>query len=182
MNDIGAHYLETVRALLQSQKRLADRALAQLSDAQLHEAPGPDANSVAVIMQHIVGNMRSRWTDFLTSDGEKSWRQRDAEFEDQNAERDALSAEWEAGWRCLFDAIDSLTSKHLSQNVTIRGEAHTVIEAIERQVSHYGYHVGQLVFVARLVSPTNWISLSVPKGRSADFNRTLGYEAEPPTH
>ncbi len=179
---VGAHYLDTVRKILRSQKRLADRAIEQLSDTQLHDAPGTESNAVAVIMQHIAGNMRSRWTDFLTTDGEKSWREREAEFEDQRADRETLMEMWETGWRCLFEAVDPLTPEQLLQNVTIRGEAHTVVEALERQVAHYSYHVGQIVYVARLLSPTNWTSLSIPKGASADFNRTLGYEAEPPTH
>ena len=126
---------------------------------------------MAVIMQHLAGNMRSRWTDFLTSDGEKSWRDRDGEFVDDNASREDLQRLWEQGWRSLFDALAGLSDSDLGKEVLIRGKPHTVIGAINRQIAHYGYHIGQIVLIARILAQDNWQTLSIPRGESEAYNR-----------
>jgi len=152
-------------------KRLADRAIEQLTDDQLHKALDPETNSVAVIMKHIAGNMRSRWTEFLTSDGEKPWRQRDNEFVDDIASGEELQQIWEQGWKCLFDALSELNDSDLDKEVCIRGKPYTVIGAIDRQIVHCGYHIGQIVLVARILARDNWRTLSIPRGESEEYNR-----------
>ncbi len=161
-----ASAVETFRG----QKELADRAIAQLTDSQLHKALDPATNSVAVIMKHMAGNMRSRWTDFLTSDGEKEWRHRDSEFVDEIASRDKLQQMWGSGWKCLFDTLSPLSDDDLGKEVLIRGKPHTVIRAIDRQIDHYGHHVGQIVIVARILAQDNWTTLSIPRGESEAYN------------
>jgi hypothetical protein len=158
--------LETFRG----QKRLAERAIEQVTDAQLHESLGKDTNPIAVIVKHMAGNMRSRWTDFLTSDGEKSWRDRDGEFVDTLATRKEVLAAWEEGWRCVFQALEPLSDADLERQILIRGDAQTVVRAILRQIDHYGYHVGQIVLVARLLAGERWQTLSIPRGGSAAYN------------
>lgn len=153
------------------QKELADRAIAQLTDEQLHEALDSETNSVAVIMQHLAGNIRSRWTDFLTSDGEKPWRDRDGEFVDGNASREELQRLWEQGWECLLGALTQLSDGDLGKEVLIRGKPHTVIGAIDRQIAHYGYHIGQIVLIARILAKDKWTTLSIPRGESEAYNR-----------
>ena len=154
--------LAEARAVFRSQKDLADRAIAQVSDDHLHEALDPNTNSIAVIMKHMAGNMISRWTDFLTSDGEKPDRHRDEEFIDRPASRDDVIAHWERGWKRLFDTMESLTGDDLAKTVMIRGEKHSAIGAIDRQLSHYGYHVGQIVLIARILARENWTTLTIP--------------------
>jgi hypothetical protein len=158
---------------LQKIKKLADKSIAQLSDDQLHVAIDPDANSVAVLMRHMAGNMRSRWIDFLTSDGEKPDRQRDREFEDPRQSRDALLAEWEHGWQCVFDALTPLSDADLQRIVLIRSEPHTVYKAISRQVAHYAGHAYQILFLAKHLQGSNWKTLSIPRGQSEEFNRRM---------
>ena len=165
--------LDAVRDEFQKIKKLGDKAIAQLSDADLHVKIDDEANSVAIIVRHMAGNMRSRWTDFLTSDGEKPDRHRDREFEDRALSRDELLAEWEAGWRCLFTAIDPLTDADLQRTVVIRGEPHSVYKAISRQVAHYAGHVYQILFLGKHLKGDSWITLSVPRGQSAEFNRRM---------
>ncbi|MGI1822066.1 DUF1572 family protein [Exiguobacterium sp. TRN 1102] len=143
-------YLDTVRATFKSQKQLAERALVQVIDEDLHKTLAPDTLSLALIIQHMANNMKSRWTDFLTTDGEKPDRDRDAEFEDQQLSREELMEVWDERWQLLDDVLASLMPDDLGKNVMIRGEAHSVIDAIERQVSHYGYHVGQIVYLSKL--------------------------------
>src|SRR5271169_2571229 len=138
-------YLEDSLAVFRTYKKLAERAMEQVSDEHLFTLLDPEMNSIAVIVKHMAGNMRSRWTDFLTTDGEKADRDRDAEFTTPPATRDALSAIWEEGWRALFDALEPLSEGDMSRTVTIRGEAHSVMQAINRQIAHYSYHVGQIV-------------------------------------
>jgi hypothetical protein len=163
-----AAYLEEARRIFERQKKQAERAMAQLSDQELFRQIDPESNSVAVIAKHIAGNMRSRWTDFLTSDGEKPWRDRDSEFiMDAGATRTQVMEWWEAGWKCLFDALDSLRPADLARAVTIRGEAHTLLQAINRQVDHYAHHVGQIVFLAKHLKGRDWKTLSIPRGQSA---------------
>jgi hypothetical protein len=154
-------------------KRLGERAMEQVTDEQLFQVLDPEANSIAIIVKHMTGNMRSRWTDFLTSDGEKPDRNRDGEFVDPQATRAALLAEWENGWACLFSAIEPLTDADLGRAVTIRGEAHSVMQAINRQLAHYPHHVGQIVLLAKHFASDRWQSLSVPRNQSAEFNRRV---------
>ncbi len=163
-------------ATFRSQKKLAEGAIAQVSDAELHVTPGPDGNCIAVIVRHMAGNMVSRWTDFLTTDGEKPSRDRDAEFVDAPGSRAEIMERWERGWAALFRALESLSDADLERTITIRGEPHSVIEAIHRQMSHYGYHVGQIVFAAHLFRGTAWRSLSIPRGESAAFEQKLRLE------
>ena len=155
-------YLETVRATFNSQKQLAERALVQVSDEDLHKTLAPDTLSLALIIQHMANNMKSRWTDFLTTDGEKPDRNRDAEFEDQQLSRAELMEVWDERWQLLDDVLSDLTPDDLGKSVMIRGEAHSVIDAIERQVSHYGYHVGQIVYLSKLFAGNDWDVLSIP--------------------
>jgi hypothetical protein len=166
-------YLRDSVAVFRYYKTLAERAMAQVTDNQLFELLDPEANSIALLVKHMAGNMRSRWTDFLTTDGEKPDRNRDSEFMDPAADRQALLAMWEQGWACLFQALEPLTEADLARTITIRGEAHSVMQAINRQVAHYSYHCGQIVFLAKHLQSAGWKSLSVPRGHSADFNRKV---------
>lgn len=158
---------------LQKIKKLADKSIAQLSDAQLHLTLDADANSVAILMRHMAGNMRSRWIDFLNSDGEKPDRMRDREFEDPGQSRDELLAEWEHGWQCVWDALTPLTDADLQRTVMIRSEPHTVYKAISRQVAHYAGHAYQILLLAKHMSGPNWKTLSIPRGQSEEFNRRM---------
>ena len=171
---IGQHYLEDALNTFRDYKKLGERALAQLSDEDFFRAIDAESNSVAVIMKHLGGNMISRWTDFLTTDGEKPERNRDMEFVmlPETTKEDML-AYWEKGWKCTFDAIEALTPDDLLRTVRIRGQDHTVIQAITRQVAHYANHVGQIVYLSKHLKAGDWQSLSVPKNRSAEFNAYL---------
>jgi hypothetical protein len=166
-------YIADALSLFHYYKRLAERAMEQVTDEQLFAVLDPEANSIAVIVKHVAGNMRSRWTNFLISDGEKPNRNRDSEFVDPPATREALLAEWENGWSCLFSAIEPLTDADLGRTITIRGEAHSVMQAINRQLAHYPYHVGQIVLLAKHFAGVCWQSLSVPRNKSAEFNRKV---------
>ncbi len=166
-------YVEDAKAIFHQYKRLAEGAMAQVSDEQLCATFDPEMNSIAVIVKHMAGNMRSRWTDFLTTDGEKPSRNRDSEFEEPPATRTELMALWDDGWRCLFTALEGLTDADLVRTITIRGEAHSVMQAINRQVAHYPYHCGQIIFLAKHLQSANWKSLSVPRKQSAEFNRRV---------
>jgi uncharacterized damage-inducible protein DinB len=150
-------------------RQLAERALAQSPQDKFFTQIGEESNSLAVMVKHMAGNMRSRWTDFLTTDGEKPDRMRDSEFETAEDSYESVMAAWDAGWGTTLDAISSLSWEDLEATVTIRGERHTVIEAINRQLTHYAYHVGQIVFLARHFAGPKWQSLSIPKGKSAEF-------------
>jgi len=158
---------------LQKIKKLADKSIEQLSDEQLHATIDPEANSVAVLMRHMAGNMRSRWINFLTSDGEKPDRMRDREFEDPGQTRAELVAEWEHGWHAVFNALAPLTDADLQRTVMIRGEAHTVYKAISRQVAHYAGHAYQILLLAKHLQGPNWKTLSIPRGQSEEFNRRM---------
>jgi hypothetical protein len=166
-------YIEDTQAIFHQYKKLSDAAIAQVSDTDLYRTLDPEMNSIAIIMKHMAGNMLSRWTDFLTTDGEKPTRNRDSEFEDPPATRAQLVAYWEQGWSCLFGALQPLTDADLTRTITIRGEAHSVMQAINRQVAHYSYHCGQIVFIAKLFQSSNWKCLSVPRKQSAEFNRKV---------
>jgi len=162
-------YLKDSIEVLRYYKRLAERAMAQIPDEALFAAVDSQSNSVAIIVKHLAGNMRSRFTDFLTSDGEKPDRKRDSEFEAPPATRAELMEMWEANWRRVFDAITPLTDPQLNDKVYIRSEAHSVMQAINRQLAHYAYHIGQIVYVAKHFAGANWNSLTIPKGKSEDF-------------
>ncbi len=151
-------------------KHLGDRAIAQCPDDKLAVAPSSESNSIATIVKHLAGNMLSRWTDFLTSDGEKADRKRDSEFEEPPRTRAEVEATWEHGCTCMFTALAHLTDSDLTKTVTIRTEPHSVIQALNRQLNHYAYHVGQIVFVARYFAGENWETLSIPKKKSEEFN------------
>jgi len=166
-------YLEDARAIFRYYKKLADGAIAQVSDADLTRTLDREMNSIAIVMKHMAGNMISRWTDFLTTDGEKPTRNRDSEFEDPPASRAELLALWERGWDCLFHALDPLTETDLARTVTIRGEDHSVTQAINRQVAHLSYHTGQIVVLAKHFQWANWKSLSVPRGQSQQFTEKV---------
>jgi len=166
-------YLEDALAVFRYYKTLAERAMAQVSDEHLFTVLDAEANSIAVIVKHMTGNMRSRWTDFLTTDGEKPDRNRDSEFIDPPATRSALLADWEDGWARVFAALEPLTEADLTRTVTIRGEAHSVMQAVNRQLAHYPHHVGQIVLLAKHFASDHWQSLSVPRNRSAEFNQKV---------
>lgn len=159
-------------------KWLGDQALARVPPAQLFWQPNPASNSMATVVKHLWGNMLSRWTDFLAADGEKPWRDQDAEFATDPAAPAEVLARWRAGWQCLFGALDELTEADLGKAVFIRNQGHTVLEAINRQLAHYPYHVGQLVFLGKLICGDAWPSLSIPRGESAAHN--AGKFARPP--
>ena len=165
-------YVQDSLSLFRQYKKLAERAIDQCSDDSLFIAIDPESNSIAIIVKHMVGNMRSRWRNFLTSDGEKPDRNRDTEFEDAPKSRDELMAMWGAGWKYVFDALEPLTDEDLSRTVLIRTEPHSVMQAINRQVAHYSMHIGQIVFAAKHLTTSKtgkWQSLSIPRGQSAQF-------------
>jgi hypothetical protein len=171
----GGLFLEESRKAFRSIKRLAEKAMAQVPDARFFAALDPDSNSIAVLVKHVSGNLRSRWTDFLTSDGEKPDRRRDSEFEIAPEDsRENLIARWESGWSVLFGALDALQPGDLVREILIRGEAHTVVRAIQRQLTHYAEHAGQIVLLARHWAGPEWKTLSIPRGASEQFNRDKG--------
>jgi len=166
-------YVEDALAIFRQYKQLGERAIAQVPDQQLFALLDDESNSIAIIVKHMTGNMRSRWTDFLTSDGEKPTRNRDGEFVDPAATREAPMRDWEEGWACVFRALEPLTDADLGRTVMIRGEAHSVMQAINRQIAHYSMHVGQIIFLAKHYSGTGWQTLSVARNKSAEFNRKV---------
>jgi hypothetical protein len=162
-------YLKDSIDLLRYYKRLGERAIGQVPDEALCETLDSESNSIAIIVKHMAGNMRSRWTDFLTSDGEKPDRNRDTEFEAPPTTRAGLMALWESGWKIVFDALTPLTDADLGRTVHIRTEPHSVVQAINRQIAHYSYHVGQIVFLAKHFAADHWTALTVPRGQSKEF-------------
>lgn len=179
MTSIAQLYLDNARASFRAYKKLAEKALAQIKDEEYFVTLDAESNSIAIIMKHMAGNMISRWTDFLTTDGEKPERNRDLEFLIENKPSIAdVFALWEQGWSCLLDALDSLEPADLDQTVFIRGKAHSVVNAINRQMTHYAYHIGQIVFLAKHFRSNEWSSLSVPRNRSAGFNDYLKKKTE----
>jgi len=166
-------YIQDSLELFRYYKKLAERAMEQVTDEQLFTTLDDEANSIAVVVKHMAGNMRSRWTDFLTSDGEKPDRNRDSEFVAPPATRSALMEDWEDGWNRVFTALEPLTDADLGRTITIRGEAHSVMQAVNRQVAHYAHHIGQIVLLAKHFAGAQWQSLSIPKNRSAEFNRRV---------
>ena len=176
---IGEEFLDQSKKIFRSQKELADKSIAQLSDADLFYQPDAESNSIAIIMKHMAGNMRSRWTDFLTADGEKPDRRRDSEFLIEGEDRRAVEEKWEAGWRCLFDALAPLRGEDLMRAVVIRREPHTVVEAVNRQLTHYGEHVGQIIFLAKHLKSSEWKTLSIPRSQSEAVNKKMEAERQP---
>jgi len=175
-DSLAEHYLKDAAKVFRNLKRLADGAAAQVSDEEFFRTIDAESNSVALIMKHVAGNLRSRWTDFLNSDGEKPDRQRDSEFVSEGEDRAAILERWEAGWQTLFDTLDSLAGVDLLHTVPIRGEPHTVVEAVNRQLSHYGQHVGQIVFLAKHLRSSEWKTLSIARGQSEVFNKKMDGE------
>lgn len=166
MND----YLDSVTKQFEYYKMLAEKTFAQLSDEQLFWQYNEESNSIATIVKHLWGNMLSRWTNFLTTDGEKDWRDREAEFENDIKSREEMMSKWQGGWTCLFGALDTITNENADTIVYIRNMGHTVTEAINRQLAHYPYHLGQIVFIGKMLLNKNWSSLSIPRGNSREFN------------
>jgi hypothetical protein len=172
MDSVASHLLEEIQRQLRGHKRLAEGALSQLKDEDFFVTLDPESNSVAILIKHIAGNMRSRFTDFLTTDGEKPDRYRDQEFElSGKTTRAELMRSWEDGWSRVFAALDSLTPDDLMRNIYIRQEAHTVVQAMNRALSHYAFHIGQIVFLTKHLRSSEWKTLSVPRGKSEEFNR-----------
>ena len=163
-------FLISARKQFEYYKMLGDKTFAQLTEEQLFWQFNNESNSISTIVKHLWGNMLSRWTDFLTSDGEKEWRNRDAEFDNDIYNRQELLDKWNAGWTCLFEALDSLKEEDLQKEIYIRNMGHSVVEAINRQLAHYPYHIGQIVFIGKMVCDANWTSLSIPKGNSNAYN------------
>ena len=178
--DLSAHYLEEVRRQFRGHKRLAEGAIDQLRDEEFFVTLDPESNSVALVVKHLAGNMRSRFTDFLTTDGEKPDRNRDREFElDESSTRSRLMLLWEEGWNVVFAAVEGLEPADLMRTVTIRQQPHTVLQALNRQLAHYAYHVGQIVFLAKHLRSQEWKTLSVPRGKSEEFNRQMADKQKP---
>lgn len=172
--EIVKNYFDDALSALRAYKKLAEKAIAQLKDEEFFVTLDQESNSVAIIMKHMAGNMFSRWTDFLTSDGEKPDRNRDMEFViDAQTTKDDLLTYWERGWARVFEALEPLRPEDFEKSVTIRGEEHTIVEAINRQLMHYAYHVGQIVFLAKHFRSAQWESLSIPRNRSAEFNAQM---------
>lgn len=167
-----SEFLVTAIKRLKYYKDLADKTFAQLTAEQLHYQPNEESNSIAVIVQHLSGNMLSRWTHFLTEDGEKEWRQRDDEFEVHNYTKEQVLEVWEKGWDCFLTTLSSLTEHDLLKTVTIRQEPLSVTDAILRQLAHYPYHVGQIVYIGKMIKDRDWTSLSIPKGHSDQYNKS----------
>jgi hypothetical protein len=171
---LGTTYLQTAIRRLRYYKLLGEKTFDQLTDADFHYAPNEASNSIAVIIQHVSGNMLSRWTNFLTEDGEKAWRNRDEEFEVHNYSKQQLLELWEKGWQCFLNALTSLTENDLLKTIYIREEPLLVIDAINRQLAHYPYHVGQILYIGKQVKGANWQSLSIEKGQSEAYNNSDG--------
>ena len=171
------NYFDDALSSFRAYKKLVDKAIAQLKDEEFFVTLDEEGNSVAVVMKHMAGNMLSRWTDFLTADGEKPDRNRDMEFViEPHTTKDDVIAYWERGWKSVFDALEPLRPEDFEKKITIRGEEHTIVQAINRQMTHYAYHIGQIVFLAKHFRSAEWKSLSIPRNRSADFNAYLTRE------
>ena len=170
---VGIQFLKSAIKKLNYYKDLGDKTFAQLHEADFHFTPNAKSNSIALIIQHTAGNMLSRWTDFLTTDGEKDWRKRDTEFEEQNLTKQQLVEFWQKGWNCLFNSLNALTEEDLLKTIYIRSEGLLVIDAINRQMAHYPYHVGQIIYLAKVIKNEDWQNLSIAKGQSDRFNQQM---------
>ena len=164
------NYIQSVKNQFKHYKLLGEKTFDQLDEKDLFEVYNEESNSIAIIVNHIQGNMKSRWTDFLISDGKKKWRNRDLEFEAIIKTKEELITKWNQGWECLFNAINGLTEKDLEKEIYIRNMGHSISEAINRQLAHYPYHIGQIVFIGKIIQNKNWNSLSIPKGKSKEYN------------
>ena len=171
--DVALSYLSSTKKQFAYYKLVCEKAIDQLEDEQLFISANEDTNNIATIIKHIAGNMLSRWTDFLITDGEKEWRNRDTEFANDLKTKEEVFEIWNSGWNCLFATLDSLQAENLSQIIYIRNEGHTVVEAINRQLAHYPYHVGQIVFYSKLLKQSNWNSLTIPRNKSVNYNNTM---------
>ena len=171
--NLGTDFLNSAVKRLSYYKELGDKTFEQLNDADFHFIPNAGSNSIALIIQHTAGNMLSRWTDFLTTDGEKDWRNRDTEFEEQHLTKQQLIDFWQKGWDCLLNSLKSLTEEDLLKTIYIRSEGLLVIDAINRQMAHYPYHVGQIIYLAKLIKNEDWQNLSIAKGHSNQFNQQM---------
>lgn len=163
-------YLQSVKKQFAYYKSVGEKTFDQLEDADLFWQYNEASNSIAIIVNHLWGNMKSRWTDFLTTDGEKEWRERDLEFEPIIKTKEELLTKWNAGWECLFQALDTVNEENIDNEIYIRNQAHSIVEAINRQFAHYSYHIGQIVYIGRMIKGDDWKSLTIPKGKSANFN------------
>lgn len=175
MSKTDSKPLASAIGIFKQYKELGTNAMQQLPSEGFYWKPEPESNSIYLIVKHLHGNMKSRWTDFLTSDGEKPWRERDAEFEEELLSDEDIITLWDDGWKVLFETLESLNETQLSEIVYIRSEAHSVLEAINRQIAHYSYHVGQIVYIAKAIKSSSWQSLSIPKKKSADFNKKMNH-------
>jgi Protein of unknown function (DUF1572) len=176
--ELAKHYLDDALGSFRAYKKLAENAIEQVNDEEFFITIDAEANSIALIIKHIAGNLMSRWTDFLTSDGEKPDRNRDMEFVlASDNSKEVLLAYWERGWQTLFSALEPLQPSDFEKTVKIRGQEHTIVQAINRQLTHYSYHIGQIVFLAKHFRSSDWKSLSIPRNRSAEFNATLGEQS-----
>lgn len=176
------NYINSIQKQFQYYKLLGDKTMAELRDEDLWWQYNEESNSIAIIVKHLWGNMLSRWTDFLTSDGEKPWRDRDGEFENDIPDRATLIAKWEEGWKCVFDAIEFVNEENFHETIYIRNMGHTVVEACNRQLAHYAYHVGQMVYIGRMIKGKEWTSLSIPKGQSNSYNKEKFSQAKRMAH
>jgi len=165
------NYIESIKKQFAYYKMLGDKTFDQIEESDIFWQYNTESNSIAIIVKHLWGNMMSRWTDFLTTDGEKTWRNREAEFEADIQDKAELLAKWNEGWACLFTALDSINSTNFDTTIYIRNMGHTIVEAINRQLAHYAYHIGQIVFVGRMIKGEQWQSLSIPKGKSQAYNQ-----------
>lgn len=171
----GAEYIKVIKEDFAKYKYLGDKTFGQLNEEDIHFTPGEDSNSIAILIQHISGNLKSRFTDFFTTDGEKLNRNRDTEFIEQNLDKEQLLKIWEEGWAVLFNLLETIKEEDLQKIVLIRGEPHSVIEAFNRQLSHHAYHVGQIVFIGKMIRNSGWKTLSIPKGQSEEFNKSRNH-------
>jgi hypothetical protein len=171
--DLATTFLQSAIKRVTNYRDLGDKTFAQLKETDFHFTPNEANNNTAIIIQHMAGNMLSRWTNFLTTDGEKEWRNRDTEFEDQNLTKQQLIDLWEKGWNCFVDALQQLTAEDLLKTIHIRHEPILVVDAINRQLAHYPYHVGQIVYIGKIINDQNWQSLSISKGHSDQYNQQL---------
>ena len=179
MDTIGAGFLQSVIKRVKYYKQLGDSSFIQLEEKDFYFQPNSTSNSLAVIIQHMAGNMLSRWTNFLLEDGEKIWRNRDTEFEDQHYSKEQLLELWEKGWNCFLGTLESLKESDLLQTIYIRSEPLIVVDAINRQLAHYPYHVGQIIYIAKIIRDQQWKSLSIEKNKSSDYNAMMAKNARP---
>jgi len=164
-------YLNSVKKQFEYYKTLGEKTFDQLDEDDFFWQYNLESNSIAIMVNHLYGNMKSRWTEFLTADGEKEWRNRDLEFENIIKTKNELLNKWNEGWVCLFTALNSINEDNFNQEIYIRNQSHSIVEAINRQLAHYSYHIGQIVFLGRMIKGNSWISLSIPKGKSTEFNK-----------